>query len=329
MEKDLAARLRDVSRSFYLTLRVLPGRIRPQIGLAYLLARATDTIADTELVPPAERLDALRAFRERIAGTDRPPLNFGELAKKQASDAERLLLKEAETYVVLLEGLAPADALLVRQVLEVITGGQDLDLRRFLGASRENVIALKTEAELDDYTYRVAGCVGEFWTRICRAHLFPKAALDEELLLQRGVRFGKGLQLTNILRDLAADLAQGRCYLPSEALTAAGLAPAELLQPEVEPRLRPLYDGLLERAREHLRAGWQYTNMLPMRQVRVRLACAWPILIGLETLELLRTAGVLRAGHRHKISRARVKRLMWRSVLCLPSRSAWRNLAKF
>ena len=43
--------LKQTSRSFYLTLRVLPGAIRPQIGLAYLLARTTDTIADTELVP--------------------------------------------------------------------------------------------------------------------------------------------------------------------------------------------------------------------------------------------------------------------------------------
>jgi len=42
--------LKATSRSFYLTLRVLPAAVRSQIGLAYLLARTTDTIADTELV---------------------------------------------------------------------------------------------------------------------------------------------------------------------------------------------------------------------------------------------------------------------------------------
>ena len=42
--------LRDVSRSFYLTLRVLPNAVRPQISVAYLLARASDTIADTDAV---------------------------------------------------------------------------------------------------------------------------------------------------------------------------------------------------------------------------------------------------------------------------------------
>ena len=47
----LGGLLRDVSRSFYKTLAILPGSIRPQISLAYLLARTTDTIADTEIVP--------------------------------------------------------------------------------------------------------------------------------------------------------------------------------------------------------------------------------------------------------------------------------------
>jgi farnesyl-diphosphate farnesyltransferase len=54
--------LRDVSRSFYLTLRVLPREIRPQISLAYLLARATDTIADTKAVPRAKRVETLQQF---------------------------------------------------------------------------------------------------------------------------------------------------------------------------------------------------------------------------------------------------------------------------
>src|ERR1041385_7652516 len=58
--------LKQVSRSFYLTMRVLPAAIRSQIGVAYLLARATDTIADTPIVPLADRLQSLGALRERI-----------------------------------------------------------------------------------------------------------------------------------------------------------------------------------------------------------------------------------------------------------------------
>ncbi len=191
--------LEATSRSFYRTLRVLPGTIRPQIGLAYLLARTTDTIADTEIVPLEERLGALYALRERIFGNHRRPLNFGELARRQGSDAERILLERCEEALAMLEGFNSADQQRIQEVLGTITSGQELDLKRFAGASEGKITALETDAELDDYTYRVAGCVGEFWTKMCRAHVFPGAALDEKTLLANGVRFGKGLQLVNIL----------------------------------------------------------------------------------------------------------------------------------
>ena len=208
-------------------------------------------------------------------------------------------------------------------MLQTITSGQELDLRRFGGASAHAIVALRTDAELDDYTYRVAGCVGEFWTRLCLAHLFPQAAFDKTLLLANGVRFGKGLQLVNILRDLPADLRRGCCYLPADALAPLSLSPADLLDPANEPRLRPLYNGYLDRADGHLLAGWAYTNALPRRAVRLRLACSWPILIGRETLQLLRTGNVLDPRQRIKISRRRVRRLRLRSVLLYPWRGAW------
>src|SRR5882672_3208210 len=229
--------LKATSRSFYLTLRVLPARVRPQIGLAYLLARTTDTIADTELVPLDQRLDALQKLRERILGQNTTPLNFGELAKQQGSPAERVLLEKTDASLALLESLSPAYLKLVRDVLVTITGGQELDLRRFANASTEKIVALETAAELDDYTYRVAGCVGEFWTKICLAHLFPDVRMDEKQFIADGIRFGKGLQLVNILRDLPADLKNGRCYLPTEKLTATGLTASSLLDPVNEPLL--------------------------------------------------------------------------------------------
>jgi farnesyl-diphosphate farnesyltransferase len=325
-EELLGGLLKEVSRSFYLTLRVLPGKVRASIGLAYLLARTTDTIADTELVALEQRLEALRQLRERIQGQRAPPLDFGALARRQGSRAESVLLQKCEASLALLDGLPSADRQLVREVLNIITSGQELDLRRFAGASSGALVALRTDQELDDYTYRVAGCVGEFWTRMCRSHLFPQARLDDAFLLANGVRFGKGLQLVNILRDVAADLRQGRCYLPAESLAALGLKPEDLLQPASEPTLRPLYHGYLDRADAHLLAGWAYTKALPRRSVRVRLACSWPILIGRATLKLLRAGNALDAAHRIKVSRREVKRLMLRSVLLYPWPRVWEKM---
>lgn len=318
--------LRDVSRSFYLTLRVLPGAIRPQIGLAYLLARATDTIADTELVPLASRLEALDALRGRIQGRGRAALDFGNLAREQGLPAERLLLERIEEALAGLAQFPAADQARMRTVLEIITSGQELDLKRFAQAGAARIIALQTEAELDDYTYRVAGCVGEFWTAMCRAHLFPRAPLDDAWLLRHGVRFGQGLQLVNILRDLPADLRRGRCYLPADALAVSGLQPEDLLKPAAETRMRPLYDALLAKARAHLEAGWAYTHALPRRCVRVRLACAWPILIGARTLALLGQRNVLDPAQRIKVTRADVRQVMLQTVVRYPCQSAWHGL---
>ncbi|HEY6169896.1 MAG TPA: phytoene/squalene synthase family protein [Verrucomicrobiae bacterium] len=328
---DLNALLRATSRSFYLTLRVLPRAIRPQIGLAYLLARATDTIADTKIVPVEKRLEALRALRGRILGETSGPLDLeefvGEKVATQAptEDAERQLLERINDALAAMKQFSAADQRHIRDVLAVITRGQELDVARFGQASAEHIVSLKTVAELDDYTFRVAGCVGGFWTKICRARLFPDVPLDETQLLTDAVRFGKGLQLVNILRDLPRDLREGRCYLPDEDLVAAGLKSADLLWAENMPRLRPVYDAWLARADAHLAAGWNYTNALPRNQRRLRLACAWPILIGVRTLALLRTGNPLDPAQRIKVGRAEVRGLVICSLFALPFGGAWRG----
>jgi farnesyl-diphosphate farnesyltransferase len=318
--------LRQVSRSFYSTLRVLPRAVRRQIGLAYLLARATDTIADTALIPLEQRLVSLRLLRERILGLHQKPLDFGALAERQGSPGERALLERIEEALAMFSGFSPREQHLIREVLQIITSAQELDLTRFACASMENIVALKTDSELDDYTYRVAGCVGEFWTKICRLHLFPMAPLDDARLLADGIRFGKGLQLVNILRDVPADLRHGRCYLPEEKLRGIDLRPRDLLQSDVETKLRPLYNSYLVLASEHLAAGWRYTNALPRSAIRIRLACAWPILIGVRTLARLRVDNVLDGTQRVKIDHAEVRSIFVRSILSYPFAGQWGRL---
>lgn len=325
-KKSLGDLLKATSRSFYLTLRVLPAKVRPQIGLAYLLARTTDTIADTEVLPLDQRLDALGNLREQIVGQSSASLNFGDFAKQQGSAAERLLLERVNDSLAVLQSFSADDQRLIRDVVSIITSGQELDLRWFGNSSMQRIVALKTGAELDDYTYRVAGCVGEFWTKMCRTHLFPHARLDEKQFIADGIRFGKGLQLVNILRDVPEDLRKGRCYLPIDQLQPAGLVPENLLAHVSQEKFLPLYHRYLDQAEEHLRAGWNYTNTLPLSQFRVRLACAWPVLIGAKTIEKLRAANVNQLQQRVKVNRGEVRGIIACSVLEYPFPSLWRKL---
>ncbi|MDB6037716.1 MAG: Farnesyl-diphosphate farnesyltransferase, partial [Verrucomicrobiales bacterium] len=320
----LTALLKEVSRSFYLTLRILPGGVRSQIGLAYLLARASDTIADTEVLPVDVRLGALHDFRSALLASD-SNLILSNFLDKQGTVAERTLLSRAPQAIALVDSFDSADGSRIRALLETIIGGQELDLLRFAGAGSGQIKSLQADDELDDYTYRVAGCVGEFWTHMCLAHLHGAVA-DQPRLIENGIRFGKGLQLVNILRDLPADLRNGRCYMPQSELAKINLTASDLLQIDRESQFRPLYNRYLERAAAHLDAGWQYTLSLPRNWRRVRLACSWPILIGLATLEKLRQSEILHGTRRIKISRRDVRNILLRSIVLYPFKKRWMAL---
>ena len=318
--------MRQVSRSFHLSLKFLPGAVREPISLAYLLARTSDTIADTNWLPLEDRLDALELFARRVAGSGPSPIDFSHLSANQGDPAERVLLQRTGDSLALLGELRESDRQLVRQVLATIVSGQELDLKRFANASESQIVGLSSAGALEDYTYRVAGCVGEFWTRICFADLAPRCDLDEPGMIGLGVSYGKGLQLVNILRDLPRDLRQGRCYLPANQLASAGLTPAKLLNPVNEATLRPVYDAWLDQAQRHLRDGWAYTNHYPRSLARVRISCALPVLIGLRTLRLLRTGPVLDPDHCIKIPRWAVRNLVLQTFLLHPFNSLWRRL---
>jgi farnesyl-diphosphate farnesyltransferase len=278
--------LRQVSRSFYLSLAILPRPLREPIGLAYLLARAADTVADTRLIARAARIGHLQALRRAYAGGSSAVADVARAcAPHQTLAAERRLLERVDDVLTAVGSLPSADQARVRGVLRTITDGMLFDLERFPGEDAQGLAALDSLDDLDRYTYLVAGCVGEFWTDLHLAHRARLAGWDAATMRATGVRFGKALQMTNVLRDVPSDLAQGRCYLPARELAALGVKPADLLTPDGAARARPLLSQLLGLALAHYDAAWRYTLAIPRREWRMRLACVWPLLIGQATLE--------------------------------------------
>src|SRR5687768_11812317 len=88
--------LRSVSRSFYLSLRILPRPLRDPLSLAYLLARAADTIADTPEPPAGVRVEALRVFAQVIqdvAPAESAAQVRESFAPLQRDEAERSLIQ--------------------------------------------------------------------------------------------------------------------------------------------------------------------------------------------------------------------------------------------
>lgn len=313
--------LRSVSRSFYLSIRLLPGKLRDPIALAYLLARATDTIADTTEISAAVRTDELAKLAGLIQGTT--PLDSADslqsFAALQNDEAERMLIAAVPDCLCWLALLSEDDRAEVRQVLARINEGQTLDVQRF--ADPAQITALPTAADLDHYNYLVAGSVGEFWTRVCLRHLARFADQPEAKMLERGIGYGKGLQLINILRDLGADLRAGRCYLPADELSAAGLTPADILR--YPSAIEPMISTWLRRAEQGIADGIEYSCAITPR--RLRFATVLPALIGARTLALLRTAGPAVLDEKIKIRRSEVRSIMLAMGMSLASPGAIRK----
>ena len=293
--------LASVSRSFYLSIRLLPRSLRAPIGLAYLLARASDTIADTAEAPVETRLRHLAALARMIRTGRMTGLAELQNEIRAPDPKENDLIAKLDQCFAWLATLESKDHGEIAAALQKIIHGQTLDLQRF-GEGLE-VAALKTADELDEYIYLVAGCVGEFWTRVCLQHLPDCSHLGLADLRKLGVNYGKGLQLVNILRDLPSDLRQGRCYLPETELRASGTSPSPLAHDPTKAQV--VFERWHGKAAEYLEDGHRY--ILALRSPRLRAACFLPWYLGIKTLRLMRKRSPLGIKEKLKVPRSTVR----------------------
>lgn len=249
--------LRRTSRSFYLTIRLLPRAVRSDVSLGYLLARATDTLADASSAPEQERLALLRSLRGGLDAGEWPAAEPAAWARLQRDPAEQRLIEELPRLWRAMASRSPAARQRLADVMAHVLDGQIFDLERF----GEGAPPL-TAGELDRYTYLVAGSVGEFWTDLCEAALPGWTSSPLPWMREHGRKFGQGLQLVNILRDRQMDRALGRAYLPEDEAAAS-----------------------MADARERLALGAAYCAAL--RPGRLRYAVLLPVLLGMRTLALV------------------------------------------
>ena len=315
--------LARVSRSFYLSIRLLPKKLRDPVSLGYLLARASDTIADTTDLPIELRTEKLqlltRGIQGEALGSAIDDLSAA-IAPLQKDKAERALIESLQSCLDWLDQSEVEDREDVRATLAVINRGQLLDLERF--PDPKQIVALKTAAELDEYTYLVAGSAGEFWTRLCFRHLPKFTSRSETEMLGLAKRYGQGLQLINILRDAGPDLRAGRCYFPDDELYTTAMGPSQILrEPE---RFLPIYRKWREKAEKGIADGIKYADAI--RNRRVRIATALPALIGGRTLGLLRGAGATVLRRHIKVPRKEVRSIVTSLMFSLGSRSRINSL---
>ncbi len=212
---DLGDLLEKTSRTFALSIPVLPEPTRRQVMIAYLLFRIADTFEDAAHWPPEDRIAALSDFNGLLANSSRERaeiLSRSWVARDVAHHAGyRELMAEVPFVLDAFFALPPGAVAPIRT--HVVRSAEGM--AGIVSRTRQGHLTLHSIRELKDYCYIVAGIVGEMLSEL---FLLDRPALDgvATYLRERAATFGEALQLVNILKDSAVDAEEGRRYLPAE-----------------------------------------------------------------------------------------------------------------
>ena len=269
--------LGSVSRTFALTIPLLPPQIETVVGNTYLLCRIVDTIEDAAELTPTEKQSLSSLFLDAVLGKTTvesfvtPCL---ESLKRYSNQDELDLIAHTPTVLRILHTCTAHDQAAVKRCISIMSEGMSLF------HNKQNQSGLKDLAEFDEYCYVVAGVVGELLTAIFSAHspLFAKQITGHETL---SIAFGQALQMTNILKDSPQDCARGVSWKPAQT------SQAELL----EIAYRKLQDSL------------SYILLIPKTDIGIRRFCF--LAFGLAVMNLNKIAGKVQFTSTHEVKLTR------------------------
>jgi len=308
--------LPKVSRTFALGIRLLPAPLEEAVRTSYLLCRIADTIEDATALAPAEQARLLVAFQTCLTAPDADPGELAAAFPVPRSDEERLVRECARVFRCF-HALTPEERDAIRPwVLEMATGMAEFAARR---GARDALAGLSSLAELDRYCYYVAGTVGHLLTALFRIHHGTIPAARYERLEALATSFGLGLQLTNIIKDVADDRRRGWSFVPRELCDDAGVPPDALQDPVHRPEAREVMAALIAKARQHLEDALQYCVALPSAAYRIRVFCLTSLYFAVRTLRLAEhDPRLLDPTHKVKITRGEVYRTLAATHLVAP-----------
>lgn len=305
-EATCADLLPRVSRTFALSIEALPAELATPVRTAYLLCRIVDTVEDERPLDPARRRRLFAAFDHLLLDDRADPRLFERrCAGLGETGGERTLCRRTGAVVRTFRALPHAQREAIRpHVLEMSQGMRAYAER----ADAAGGLRLRDVEDLERYCYFVAGTVGLLLTALFEQTVPPLGRTARRVVHTQAVHFGLGLQLVNILKDVAGDLERGDVFLP-ERLAADHEVPLDrLLDPALRPRALGLVRDVARLAERHLDGAKAYALAWPADTgAEVRLFCAVPLTLALATLDEIEDGrDVLRPGRAPKVSRERV-----------------------
>lgn len=276
--------LPHVSRTFALTIPLLPVELRKAVTNAYLLCRIADTIEDEPALSPVETLQYLDVFKHCVGTLGDPQPLARELVPRlsdRTPPTEHDLIVNIARILRVTARLAEPQRIAIQRCVDLMCYG----MPRFQStASLEGLARIE---DMDDYCYYVAGVVGEMLTDLFCSH-DPGIAARRAELNALATSFAQALQMTNILKDQWEDRQRGACWLPRDLFARHGVDLRTLAATPHDERYAAGMRELVGMTHAHLRNALDYSLLIPPEQVGIRRFCLWAI--GLAVLTLRRIA---------------------------------------
>lgn len=297
--------VRQVSRTFSLSIEQLPGLLRDAVSVAYLMFRIADGIEDHQQMPADRKIELLNCWAALLEGRASVANLVEGVRDLDATDPEVKVISDAPIILDWLYALPSA----FREPIVRHVHATSLGMARW----QEHGPFVEDEAELDDYMHEVAGRVGYLVTDLFALHS-PLVRDIRETLMPLSRECGLALQTVNVIRGIRKDFERGWVFIPRSFYRPLGLTQHTLLDPQWESETLAVVSLLADKAERHLDSGLTFITTFPRREHNIRLALIWPFLFAARTLAISRLNPKVLRGEA-KMSRADVSQIVGQTKL--------------
>ena len=317
--------LKDVSRTFALTIPQLPESLSVIVSNAYLLCRIADTIEDDKSMPADGKRNFTAMFIRVVAGqqgAEEFSRQLFPLLSAETPGMEHDLIVNTAAIVRITHGFNRRQRAALERCVTIMAQGM---ARYQNGKTLEGVSNIE---DMNQYCYYVAGVVGEMLTELF-CDYSDEIGRNQQKLMPLAVSFGQALQMTNILKDIWEDHHRGACWLPRDLFSKYGVDISRKQPGERNEGFRQALSELIGIAHAHSENALHYILMLPPGERGLRRFCLWALGMAVLTLDNIHENPWFTTGNQVKISRHSVKATMLFTNALINHDSALRSLFDF
>lgn len=272
----------DVSRTFALSIERAGDLLSDYTCVGYLLCRIPDTVEDCSQIPTEEKLRLLKIYGKILQSHEKRQKLIDDFIKNldksglEGPQAD-LIRNTSEVFRSFESFYGNIRQSMIDHVSNMVKGMRSI-IRRY----DKHGVRIKDMDEFSEYSYYVAGTVGELLTDLFQTteNLSSSVTADLE---KNSKDFGEALQTVNIIKDIFKDYKEeNNIYIPNSILKKHGTSQEKMLKTE-EKTLKAI-DQIRNHSKTKLGVAEKYIKKIPFKAKGARRFTIIPYLLARSTI---------------------------------------------